>query len=72
MLIRLLQSTYYWIFPIIFWLALTLVSLIWNLSVIDNSVEKIAFERGQIMYEMVRLTKINPVLMANDPTLFKK
>ncbi|MCG7992963.1 MAG: ATP-binding protein [Candidatus Thiodiazotropha lotti] len=72
MLIRLLQSTYYWIFPTIFWLALTLVSLIWNLSVIDNSVEKIAFERGQIMYEMVRLTKINPVLMANDPTLFKK
>ncbi|MBW9257184.1 MAG: DUF3365 domain-containing protein [Candidatus Thiodiazotropha sp. (ex. Lucinisca nassula)] len=72
MLIRLLQSTYYWIFPIIFWLALTLVSLIWNLSVIDSSVEKIAFERGQIMYEMVRLTKINPVLMANDPTLFKK
>ncbi|MBV2093152.1 MAG: DUF3365 domain-containing protein, partial [Candidatus Thiodiazotropha sp. (ex Ctena orbiculata)] len=72
MLIRLLQSTYYWIFPIIFWLALTLVSLIWNLSVIDDSVEKIAFERGQIMYEMVRLTKINPVLMANDPTLFKK
>ncbi|MCG8123911.1 MAG: DUF3365 domain-containing protein, partial [Candidatus Thiodiazotropha taylori] len=72
MLIRLLQSTYYWIFPIIFWLALALVSLIWNLSVIDNSVEKIAFERGQIMYEMVRLTKINPVLMANDPTLFKK
>ncbi|MEW8626182.1 MAG: ATP-binding protein [Candidatus Thiodiazotropha sp.] len=72
MLIRLLQSTYYWIFPIIFWLALTLISLIWNLSVIDHSVEKIAFERGQIMYEMVRQTKINPVLMTNDPTLFKK
>jgi PAS domain S-box-containing protein len=72
MLIRLLQSTYYWIFPIISWLALTLISLMWNLSVIDRSVMDIAFERGKIMYEMVRQTKINPVLMANDPTLFKK
>ncbi|MEJ2621022.1 MAG: ATP-binding protein [Candidatus Thiodiazotropha sp.] len=72
MLIRLLQSTYYWILQIIFWLALTSISLIWNLSVIDHSVKEIAFERGNLMFEMVRMTKINPVLMANDPTLFKK
>jgi PAS domain S-box-containing protein len=46
--------------------------LIWNLTLIDRSVKDIAFERGSIMFEMVRQTKINPVLMANDPTIFKE
>ncbi|MEW8507382.1 MAG: ATP-binding protein [Candidatus Thiodiazotropha sp.] len=72
MLIRLLQSRYYWLIPVLFWFFITLGSIIWNLSLIDRSVKEIAFERGHIMYEMVRLTKINPVLMANDPTIFKK
>lgn len=72
MLIRLLQSKYYWLSPIIFWLLLASLSLIWNLTLIDRSVKEIAFERGKIMFEMVRLTKINPILMANDPTLLKK
>ncbi|MES9969310.1 MAG: ATP-binding protein [Candidatus Thiodiazotropha sp.] len=72
MLIRLLQSRYYWLTPVLFWLFLSFASLVWNFSLIDNSVKDIAFERGRIMYEMVRLTKINPVLMANDPTIFKK
>ncbi len=72
MLIRLLQSKYYWLSPIIFWLLLASLSLIWNFTLIDRSVKEIAFERGKIMFEMVRLTKINPILMANDPTLLKK
>lgn len=72
MLIRLLQSRYYWLFPVLFWLLITITSLIWNLSLIDRSVNDIAFERGCIMFEMVRLTKINPILMANDPAVFKK
>jgi PAS domain S-box-containing protein len=72
MLIRLLQSRYCWAFPILFWLILTSASLLWNLSLIDRSVKEIAFERGNIMFEMVRQTKINPLLMTNAPTLFKK
>ncbi|MES9861146.1 MAG: ATP-binding protein [Candidatus Thiodiazotropha sp. LLP2] len=72
MLIRLLQSKYYWLSPIVFWILLASLSLIWNLTLIDRSVKEVAFERGKIMFEMVRLTKINPVLMANDPTLLKK
>ncbi|MEW8028862.1 MAG: ATP-binding protein [Candidatus Thiodiazotropha sp.] len=72
MLIRLLQSRFYWLFPVLFWLLITIASLIWNLSIIERSVKDIAFERGRIMFEMVRLTKINPILMANDPTVFKK
>ncbi|MES9976113.1 MAG: ATP-binding protein [Candidatus Thiodiazotropha sp.] len=72
MLIRLLQSRYYWLFPVLFWLLITITSLIWNLSLIDRSVKDIAYERGRIMFEMVRLTKINPILMANDPAVFKK
>lgn len=72
MLIRLLQSRYYWLTPVLFWLLLTFASLVWNFLLIDNSVKEIAFERGHLMYEMVRLTKINPVLMTNDPTVFKK
>ncbi|PVV08211.1 MAG: hypothetical protein B6D77_12380 [gamma proteobacterium symbiont of Ctena orbiculata] len=72
MLIRLLQSRYYWLIPVLFWLFLTFASLVWNFSLIRHSVKDIAFERGRVMYEMVRLTKINPVLMANDPTVLKK
>ncbi|MES9992425.1 MAG: ATP-binding protein [Candidatus Thiodiazotropha sp.] len=72
MLIRLLQARYYWLIPVLFWLFITLSSIVWNLSLIDRSIKDIAFERGRVMYEMVRLTKINPVLMANDPTIFKK
>ncbi|MEW8328255.1 MAG: ATP-binding protein [Candidatus Thiodiazotropha sp.] len=72
MLIRLLQARYYWLIPVLFWLFITLSSIVWNLSLVDRSVKDIAFERGRIMYEMVRLTKINPVLMANDPTIFKQ
>jgi PAS domain S-box-containing protein len=53
-------------------LIIILGSIVWNLSLIDHSVNDIAFERGRIMYEMVKLTKINPVLMANDPTIIKK
>ncbi len=72
MLIRLFQSRYCWLIPVLFWLTIILGSIVWNLSLIDHSVKDIAFERGRIMYEMVKLTKINPVLMANDPTIFKQ
>jgi PAS domain S-box-containing protein len=72
MLIRLFQSRFYWLVPVLFWLLITLVSLMGNLSLIDRSVKDIAFERGRIMFEMVRLSKINPVLMANDPAIFKQ
>jgi PAS domain S-box-containing protein len=72
MLIRLLQSRNYWLLPIIFWLLITSSSLVWNLALIDRSVKDIAFERGNLMFEMVKLTKINPVLMASDPTVFKQ
>jgi PAS domain S-box-containing protein len=56
----------------IFWLLVVSSSLVWNLTLIDRSVKDIAFERGSLIYEMVRLTKINPVLMANDPAVLKK
>jgi PAS domain S-box-containing protein len=72
MLIRVFQSRAYWLLPVLSWLLVIAISLIWNLSLIDRSVYDIAFERGRVMFEMVKLTKINPVLMANDPTVFKK
>ncbi|MCU7934968.1 MAG: DUF3365 domain-containing protein [Candidatus Thiodiazotropha sp. (ex Dulcina madagascariensis)] len=72
MLLRLLQSRFYWLIPVFFWFLIASASVVWNLSLFSYSVRDIAFERGRIMYEMVRLTKINPVLMASDPTIFKK
>ncbi|MCU7917845.1 MAG: DUF3365 domain-containing protein [Candidatus Thiodiazotropha sp. (ex Epidulcina cf. delphinae)] len=72
MLLRLLQSRYYWLIPVLFWFFIASASEFWNLSLFNHSIRDIAFERGRIMYEMVRLTKINPVLMATDPTIFKK
>jgi two-component system, NtrC family, sensor kinase len=38
----------------------------------DSSVKDVAYERGHIMYEMVRLTKINPYLMEAQPEIFKR
>jgi two-component system, NtrC family, sensor kinase len=71
-LIRLLQSRYYWLAPLLFWLVLVAISLAWNLQRLDDEVREIALERGRIMYQMVRQTKINPQLMKNDPEIFKR
>ena len=72
MFVRLLQSRYYWIWPLLFWGAITGVSLLWNLDRLEIEVNDIARERGRIMYEMVRQTKINPLLMQSDPEVFKR
>ncbi|MCU7916684.1 MAG: hypothetical protein KZQ65_12580 [Candidatus Thiodiazotropha sp. (ex Gloverina cf. vestifex)] len=72
MLIRLLQTRYYWLVPLIFWLFVAGASLLWNLNRIEHSIGDIAMERGRIMFEMVRQTKINPRIMATDATIFKK
>jgi PAS domain S-box-containing protein len=71
MLIRLLKSRYYWAQPLLSWLAISGLSLFWNLDRLEHAVSDIARERGRIMYEMVRQTKINPLLMQNDPGIFK-
>ncbi len=72
MFIRLLQSPFYWLWPLLFWGLIAGISLLWNLDRLENEVNDIARERGRIMYEMVRQTKINPVLMQTDPELFKR
>ncbi len=71
-LVRLLQSRYYWLPVVLFWLLLVAISLFWNLQRLDAEVRDIALERGRIMYQMVHQTKINPLLMQNDPEIFKR
>ena len=72
MFVRLLQSRFYWIWPLLFWGVITGISLKWNLDLLEIEVNDIARERGRIMYEMVRQTKINPLLMQSDPEVFKR
>jgi PAS domain S-box-containing protein len=72
MMLRLLETKYYWLLPLFFWLFMVGVSYLWNKNLLDEEVHSIARERGRIMYEMVKKAKINPVLMTTDPTLFKK
>ncbi len=72
MFLRIVQSRYYWLLPMVFWAALAGISLIWNFSLFDRSVTDIAYERGRVMYEMVRQTKINPFIMQSDPEAFKQ
>jgi PAS domain S-box-containing protein len=72
MLIRMIQDRYYWLIPLFSWLVITGISLYWNLHRLEDAVSDIAKERGRIMYEMVRQTKINPILMQNDPEVFKR
>ncbi len=69
---KILQSRYFWVLPVLFWAAVMEVSWIWNHSLFEETIRSMAFERGQVMYDMIRLAKINPVLMAADPKLFKK
>ncbi len=71
-MIGLLQTRFYWVAPTIFWLTLTGLSLLWNVAHIEQTIRDIAMERGQLMYEMVRQTKIDPVIMTNSPDLFNK
>ncbi len=68
----LLQTRYFWIVPTLFWLTLVGLSLAWNTAHIEQTIRDIAMERGQLMYEMVRQTKIDPVIMTNSPDLFNK
>jgi PAS domain S-box-containing protein len=70
-MIGLLQTRYYWLAPTLFWLALTGMSLAWNSAHIEQTIREIALERGRLMYEMVRQTKIDPVIMTNNPDIFK-
>ena len=72
MMIRLLQIRHYWLVPLLSWLLITGLSLEWNLERLDQSIRQIAQERGRIMAEMVRRTKLNPMLMISDPEAFKK
>ena len=72
MLIRLLQTKLYWLVPLLFWFFIVGASLLWNLHRQDHVVRDIAMERGRIMFEMVHQTKINPLLMVNDPQSFKR
>ncbi len=71
-MIGLLQTRYYWLMPVLFWLALAGLSLAWNVSHIEQTIQNIAMERGQLMYEMVRQTKIDPIIMTANPDIFKK
>ncbi len=72
MLIRLLKSRLYWLAPLLFWLAIISLSLIWNLRQLDGIVRDMALERGRSLFQMVRQTKIDPLLMQNDPEIFKR
>jgi PAS domain S-box-containing protein len=72
MMLRLLETKFYWLLPLFFWLFMVGASYLWNQSLLDEEVHVIAMERGKIMYEMVKKAKINPTVMTTDPTLFKK
>lgn len=72
MLIKLLQSRSYWILPLIFWFVVVSLSVRWNVTRFDTSIEEIAYDRGRVMYQMVRMTKINPIIMQTQPELFKQ
>jgi PAS domain S-box-containing protein len=72
MLIKTLQSRFFWMLPVLFWFVVVTFSWMGNHALFEQSIRDIAFERGQIMYDMIRLAKINPVLMAADPKLFKQ
>jgi PAS domain S-box-containing protein len=72
MLVRLLQGRLYWLWLPLFWGVVSAASLIWSLDRLEAGISEIARERGRIMYEMVRQTKINPLLMLNDPEVFKR
>ncbi len=72
MLIRLLKSRTYWLAPLLSWLVIVSLSLIWNLHQLDEVTRDMALERGRILFQMVRQTKINPLLMQNDPEIFKR
>jgi PAS domain S-box-containing protein len=71
MFLKIVQSRYYWLLPVFFWAILSGLSLAWNLSLFDQSIRDIAYDRGRVMYEMVRRTKINPIVMQNDPEVLK-
>ncbi|MEJ2692602.1 MAG: ATP-binding protein [Candidatus Thiodiazotropha sp.] len=72
MMIRMIQARYYWLIPLLSWSVITAISLFWNLHRLEHSVTDIARERGRIMYQMVHQTKVNPLLMQNNPDIFKK
>ncbi len=72
MLMKTLQSRLFWMLPVLFWSVVIAISWFWNHTLFEKSIRDIAFERGRIMYDMIRLAKINPVLMAADPKLFKQ
>jgi PAS domain S-box-containing protein len=42
------------------------------MTLFDKSVKDIAYERGRLMYEMVRMTKINPYIMQSQPEIFQQ
>jgi PAS domain S-box-containing protein len=70
--IRIVESKYYWLIPVLFWLFLSGFSVFWNLSLLNQTVVDIAYERGHAMYQMIRQTKINPYIMKSDPNAFKQ
>jgi PAS domain S-box-containing protein len=72
MFLKIVQSRYYWLLPVFFWAILSGLSLAWNLSLFDQSVRDIAYERGRVMYEMVRRTKINPSVMQTNPEVLRQ
>jgi PAS domain S-box-containing protein len=72
MFVRQLQGRLFWLWPPLSWGVISGLSLIWNLNQLDMGVSDIARERGRIMYEMIRQTKINPLLMQSDPEIFKR
>jgi len=71
-MIRLLQIRHSWLMPLVSWLIVTGISLVWNLARLVQVSRDIAREQGRIMYKMVRQSKINPVLMVNDPDFFRQ
>jgi len=69
----LLQSKIYWLFPVVLWGGLGVASLAWNLTNLNSYTTDLAHERGKTMFNMVKISMLNPAAMASDqPTFTKK
>ncbi len=48
----------FWLFPILTWGALAMLSVQWNLRGLDGIAESLAYERAQSMFKLVQMTRL--------------
>ncbi|RDH81870.1 MAG: hypothetical protein DIZ78_15570 [endosymbiont of Escarpia spicata] len=49
---------FYWLFPLLLWGSLSILSALWNLSGLDGMAERLAYERAQSMFRLVQMTRL--------------